>query len=127
MAPVASGKGSVRRVPTTFTTIRTAKSRPGRPLRFAGAVGAVRRLPCDARSRGPVAELAAFAALSTLRHLRRVRGGSALRARAASPALLGAPEALRDLPGRAFAPAPVFFAATRPAVARGRRCPSGAL
>ena len=39
------------------------------------------RVLCDARPCGPVAELASFAALSALRHPRRVRGRCALRAR----------------------------------------------
>ena len=41
-----------------------AKARVGRPRRATEAVCASLRLPCDARSRGPVAELATFAALS---------------------------------------------------------------
>ncbi len=45
------------------------------------------------RSRGPAAELAAFASLSPLRHLRRVSSRFALRARAAGPVLLGASRA----------------------------------
>ena len=49
--------------------------------RLCSAVGAARRLPCDARSRGPAAELAAFASLSALKHLRRVSSRFALRAR----------------------------------------------
>jgi len=39
------------------------------------------RVPCDARFPGPVAELAAFASLSALKHLQRVRSRSARRAR----------------------------------------------
>ena len=58
-----------------------AKARAGRLTRFAGAVGAVRRLPCAARSRGPVAELASFATLTALKQLRQVRSRFALRAR----------------------------------------------
>ena len=47
---------------------------------------------------------------------------------AASPALLGAPEARRDLPGRAFAAAPVALRTRAPtALQRGRRCPVGAI
>ena len=46
---------------------------------------------CDARLAGPVAELAAFAALSTLRHLQRVSTRSALRARPASLCFSAAP------------------------------------
>ena len=59
--------------------------------------------PCGARSRGPVAKLAAFATLSTLKLSRRVRGRSALRARATRPALLGAAQARRRTPARGFA------------------------
>jgi len=86
-----------------------AKSRPGRLLRFASAVGAARRLPCAARSRGPSPN-----SLRSLRSLRsnkrrQVSCWSALRARATRPALLGASEALRSLPGRAFATTSVVF------------------
>jgi len=49
--------------------------------RLCWAVVAARRLPCDARSRGPAAELASFASLSTPKHLRRVSSRFALRAR----------------------------------------------
>ena len=49
------------------------------------------RVPCDARLAGPVAELAAFAALSALRHLQRVSSRSALRARPASLCFSAAP------------------------------------
>ncbi len=41
--------------------VRAAKASPGRPQRFAETVVAARRLPSDARSRGPVAKLTAFA------------------------------------------------------------------
>ena len=49
------------------------------------------RVPCDARVAGPVAELAAFASLSTLEHLRRVSSRSALRARPATLRFSAAP------------------------------------
>ena len=42
-------------IDTAFAAIRAAKACPGRPQRFASAVAASRRLPCDARSCGPVA------------------------------------------------------------------------
>jgi len=61
--------------------VGAAKARPGRLRRFASAVGAARRLPCDARSRGPVAELTALPAVASFGQRRRVRRRSALRAR----------------------------------------------
>jgi hypothetical protein len=61
--------------------VGAAKARAGRLPRFAGAACASLRLPCDARSRGPVAELASFASLTALKQLRRVRQQLALRAR----------------------------------------------
>ena len=51
----------------------------------------------------PAAELAAFASLTALKQLRRVSLRSALARAAASPVLLGAPQARRGLPGHAFA------------------------
>ena len=50
-----------------------------------------------------VAELAAFAALTTLGQLRRVSSRGALRALPASPALLGAADSRRQAPARVFA------------------------
>ncbi len=80
-------------------TVGAAKPRAGRARCTSETVGAARRLPCDARSRGHVAELASFAALTALRQLRRVRARSALRAR---------PRALRFSapPTRRTAPCP---------------------
>ncbi len=84
---------------------RVAQAKPlaGRPRRVAGAVSASLRLPCGARSCGPRRELAAFASLTALKHARRVRRRVALRARATSPVLLGAPETRRVLPASGFA------------------------
>lgn len=59
-------------------------------------------VPCGARSRGPVAELAARPACAALRQPRRVRARGALRARAASPALLGVAQAPRHRPTRSL-------------------------
>ena len=80
-----------------------AKACPGRPQRTACAVAAARRLPCGAQSRGPPQN--SLRSLRSLRsnRLRQVRGRSALRARATSLLLLGAPDARRSLPERAFA------------------------
>ena len=79
-----------------------AKARAGRPWRFAEAVGA--RADCPAML-GPMAPPP-----NSLRSLRSLRSDSrresdgrcALRARATSPALLGASEAHHGLPARAF-------------------------
>ncbi len=51
----------------------------------------------------PAAELASFASLTALGQWRRVSSRSALARAAASPALLGAPQARRGLSGHAFA------------------------
>ncbi len=58
-----------------------AKAGGGRLGRFTGAVAAAQRLPCGARSCGPVAKLAARPAAASLKQSRRVRCGCALRAR----------------------------------------------
>jgi len=105
----------------------------GRPRRATEAVCASLRLPCDARSRGPVAELATFAALNfaqtaatsqkTKRFARATSPGLAGRAGPWGPAvrkaqevhwtscvhahLLGASHAHRGLPTRTFAQAMV--------------------
>ena len=68
-----------------------AKARPGRLRRFASAVGAARRLPCDARSHGPVAELTTLPAVAAFGQRRRVRRRCALRARPRALALQAAP------------------------------------
>ena len=74
------------------------------------------RVPCDARVPGPVAKLAAFASLSTLKHLQRVSSRSALRARPgplrfsaapirptqAPPAALPATASVCDVPHATF-------------------------
>ena len=85
------------------------KAGPGQAatLRFGGRL---RRLPCGARSHGLVAN-----SLRELRSLRsdsrdEVRGGGALRALAMGPALLGASQAHRVLPGPGFAAALVVCA-----------------
>ena len=58
-----------------------------------GAVSASLRLRCGARGRGRAEQLAAFASLSTLKHVRRVRSGCArVRAPTSTPALLAAPQ-----------------------------------
>ena len=83
-----------------------AKAQVGRPRRATEAVCASLRLPCDARSRGPVAELATFAALSFAQTAATSQRTKRF-ARATSPALLGASHAHRDLPTRTFAEAMV--------------------
>jgi len=100
----------------------------GRLGRFAVAVSASLRLPCGARSPGPVAELAARPAGATLKQLRRVSWRSALRAR---------PGALRSSAPQRRAPAcpcpPLlrrmgFFDPRTPAVpAAGDACVRSAL
>ena len=83
-----------------------AKAHAGRPRRFAEAVVAARRLPTMLGLAAPSRNL--------LRSLRSLRSNSrdesdkrrALRARATSPALLGASAARHVLPARAFAATP---------------------
>ena len=99
-----SGIGPLRTLGSACATLRRAKPRAGSVLRFTAA----RAWPCGPRPLRcsvlrAVAELAAFASLSTLEQLRRVSSRSALRALPASPALLGAAEALRPPPARLFA------------------------
>jgi hypothetical protein len=69
----------------------------------AGRSALWRRLLCASRSGGPGAELATRPAAAALKQLRRVSFGGALRARAASPAMLDALYARRSrpLPARA--------------------------
>ena len=108
-APISLGKThprSLRPVADVrfVAELRRAKPRAGGVLRFAAALAwpcGPRPLRCSVLR--AVAELAAFAALSTLKHLRRVRPRGALRALPASPALLGAAEALRPPPAHVFA------------------------
>ena len=92
----------------TWVTVRMRLS--GRQRRVRAGRGASLRRPalragCPAMLglAGPVAELTTFAALTAFKQPRRVRARSALRARATSPALLGAEEARPVLPARAFA------------------------
>jgi hypothetical protein len=76
-----------------------ATGQPGRARRLGSAVFAALRLPCAARGRGPVAQLATLTAFAALEQSRRVRARSALRARAPAPVLLGASHARRARPG----------------------------
>ena len=76
-----------------------AAGQPGSARHAAEAVFAALRLPCAARVRGPVAQLAALTAFAALGQARRVRSRGALRARATHPVLLGASHARRALPG----------------------------
>ena len=81
-----------------------AKPRAGARRRLAAA----RAWPCGPRplrcsNSWSAAELAAFAALSTLGQLRRVSSRGALRALTTSPALLGAADARRRAPAHDFA------------------------
>ena len=102
--------------PEVTSDVRFACERRSAQSRGRAPVGASLRLlrgpaghvPCGARSRGPVAELAAFATLSTLGQLRRVSSRGALRARATRPALLGAAEARRRAPAHGFADQHLF-------------------
>jgi hypothetical protein len=73
-----------------FSPRRGGRCAVGAPT---GAVSASLRLRCGARGRGRADHLAAFAALSTLRHVRRVRSGCArVRAPTSTPALRAAPQ-----------------------------------
>ena len=72
---------------------------PGGAWCAAEAVFAALRLPCAARVRGPVAQLATLTAFAALEQARRVRSRSALCARAPHPVLLGASEARHAPPG----------------------------
>jgi hypothetical protein len=76
-----------------------ATGQPDSARRAVEAVFAALRLPCAARARGPVAQLAVLTAFAALGRARRVRSRSALRARAPTPVLLGASHARRALPG----------------------------
>ena len=91
--------GPMRTLNIRFADSCAATGHPGRARRLGEAVFASLRLPCAARSRGPVAQLPPFAALTVVEQARRVRSRSALRARAPSPVLLGASHARRALPG----------------------------
>ena len=62
----------------------------------------VRQLPCDARSRGPVAELTSLTAFDFVQTAATSQMTMRAARAATSPVLLGAPEARCDLPGRAF-------------------------
>jgi hypothetical protein len=73
-----------------------ATGQPGSARRSGEAVFAALRLPCAARVRGPVSQLAALTALG---QARRVTSRGALRARAPHLVLLGASHARRALPG----------------------------
>ena len=91
--PVA-GFGALRVFATVPSCLRASVSARRRVRPGSGSDGwpfASLRVPCDARLAGPVAELAAFAALSTLRHLQRVSSRSALRARPATLCFSAAP------------------------------------
>ena len=91
--------GPMRTLNVRFADSCAATGHPGRARRLGEAVFASLRLPCAARSRGPVAQLPPFAALTVVEQARRVRSRSALRARAPSPVLLDASHARRALPG----------------------------
>ena len=96
--------GLLRSFGSACATLRRAKPRAGGVLRFTAAPAwpsGPRPLRCSVLR--AVAELAAFASLPTLKQLRRVSPRGALRALPASPALLGAAEALRPPPARVFA------------------------
>ena len=64
-----------------FAGSAAATGHPGRAQHLGEAVFASRRLPCAARARGPVAQLAALTAFAALEQARRVSSRSALRAR----------------------------------------------
>ena len=63
----------------------------------------VRRLPCDARSRGPVAELTPLTAFDFVQTAATSQMTMRAAREATTPVLLSAPEARCGLPGRAFA------------------------
>jgi hypothetical protein len=78
---------------------RAAKGCPGVPGRATAAVAALRRLPCDARSHGPVGQLAALTSFVPLRHSlpsqRTKRAVRAVRTPCASRRCTGAPRHTR--------------------------------
>ena len=94
MSPV----GPLRSLKFRFAGGGAATGRPGRAQRLAEAVFASLRLPCAARVRGPVAQLATLTSFAALEQARRVRSRGALRARAPNPVLLGASDARCALP-----------------------------
>jgi len=94
-----TARGPLRSLNFRFRGSNAATGHPGRAQRPGEAVFASLRLPCAARARGPVAQLAALTAFAALEQARRVRARSALRARAPNPALLGASHARWALPG----------------------------
>ncbi len=97
--------GPLRTFEVGFAVFRRKQSR-GRAACSASLRllrGAARPVPCAARVSWPVAELAALTAFAALGQPRRVGSRGALRALPASPALLGAAEALRPPPTRVFA------------------------
>jgi len=95
--------------------------------------GGLRFAPTPLRCSGlrPVEKLAPRPAAAALKQSRRVRGGGALRALAASPALLAAPEARHGLPGPAFATTGcgmrAFHSVHRHCLRSVRRCLAGAI
>ena len=89
-----AGFGALRVLATVPPCVRASVSARRRARPGPGSDGwpfAALRVPCDARLAGPVAELAAFASLSALRHLQRVSSRSALRARPATLCFSAAP------------------------------------
>ena len=80
----------------------------------------VRRLPCDARSRGPVAELTPLTAFDFVQTTATSQILVRATREAATPVLLGAPEARCDLPERTFANGRclVFIGKEQPVAAR---------
>ena len=82
---------------------RSGKGAPGQSaaLRFRGRRKAPTALRCSAT--WPVAQLTSLTAFAAFKQSRRVRHASALARAATRPALLGAPQARRELSGRAFA------------------------
>jgi hypothetical protein len=105
-----------RRVAPTALALQAAPARASRPLaRRSRSTGSpASGLACSVLQ--PAAELAALTAFAALRQWRRVSSRSALARAAASPVLLGAPQARRGLPGHAFAGAFVrLYAREEPA------------
>ena len=86
------------RIRSCLLALARAMRRVGPGRGSDGLPFAALRVPCDARVRGPVAQLATLTSFAALEQARRVRSRSALRARAPNPALLGASHARCALP-----------------------------
>ena len=127
---VEVGRGGLRRVAVVrwHACVCAAKSCPGVPERATASVAALRRLPCDARSPGPVGQLVALTAFVPLKHSlpnqMTKRATRAARAPCASRRRTGAPRHTRT--ALCSNPGGVRCNEHQRRFARGRRCPVGA-